>query len=67
MPAWTPRYCWGRSTNLTERAHRVRALAEARRVLRPGGPTFVVGVSRFASLLDGLRESYFDEPSFARS
>lgn len=51
--------------HLTERAHRVRALAEARRVLRPGGPTFVVGVSRFASLLDGLRESYLDDPAFA--
>lgn len=44
--------------HLTERADRLRALAEARRVLRPGGVAFVVGVSRFASLLDGLREGF---------
>jgi ubiquinone/menaquinone biosynthesis C-methylase UbiE len=51
--------------HLTEPADRLGALGEARRVLRPGGVAFVVGVSRFASLLDGLREGYLDDPDFA--
>jgi hypothetical protein len=50
--------------HLTERADRLRALAEARRVLQPGGRLFAVGVSRFAPLLDGLREGWLDDPAF---
>ena len=42
--------------HLTERAERIAALTEARRVLRPGGLALVVAISRFASLLDGLRQ-----------
>jgi SAM-dependent methyltransferase len=52
--------------HLTEPADRQAALAEARRVLRRGGVAFVVGVSRFASLLDGLREGYLADPDFVR-
>ena len=52
--------------HLTERADRLCALAEARRVLKPGGGVFVAGISRFASLLDGLRGSVFDHDGFAR-
>src|SRR5687767_5696858 len=37
--------------HLTERVDRVAALAEARRVVRPGGVVLAVGISRFASLL----------------
>lgn len=52
--------------HLTERAERLAALGEARRVLRPGGRVFAVGISRFASLLDGLRTGALQDPSFAR-
>jgi SAM-dependent methyltransferase len=40
--------------HLVERADRLRALGEARRVLRPGGLLFAAGISRFAGLLDLL-------------
>jgi SAM-dependent methyltransferase len=51
--------------HLTERGDRLAALGEARRVLRPGGVVFAAGISRFASLLDGLRGPVFDSPDFA--
>jgi SAM-dependent methyltransferase len=50
--------------HLLERTDRLAALAEARRVLRPGGWLFAAAISRFASLLDGLRGELFDEPRF---
>lgn len=50
--------------HLTERADRLRALAEARRVLRPQGPLFAAAISRFASLLDGLLGDRLTEPDF---
>ena len=43
---------------------RRRALAEARRVLAPGGVLCAAGISRFASLLDGLRGYVFDDAVF---
>jgi ubiquinone/menaquinone biosynthesis C-methylase UbiE len=52
--------------HLTERADRLRALREARRVVRPGGRVFVVGITRFASLLDGLSSGFLDDPAFVR-
>jgi len=52
--------------HLTERADRARALREAWRVLRSGGLVFAVGVSRFASLLDGLFKDLLDDPEAAR-
>ena len=42
--------------HLMERADRLRALGEARRVLRPCGVVCAVGISRFASLLDMMRQ-----------
>jgi SAM-dependent methyltransferase len=51
--------------HLTERADRLRALAEARRVLRPGGVVAAAAISRFASTCDGLLRGYLDDPAFA--
>lgn len=50
--------------HLLHREDRMAALCEARRVLRPGGMLFAVGISRFASALDGLRRGYLDDPAF---
>lgn len=44
--------------HLTERADRMRALAEARRVLRPGGVLFAYAISRYASTIYGLRQGF---------
>jgi SAM-dependent methyltransferase len=52
--------------HLTDRDDRLGALAEARRVLKAGGLVFAAGISRFASLLDGLRGPVFDHDAFAR-
>jgi SAM-dependent methyltransferase len=51
--------------HLTERAERVRALREARRVVRPGGLLFAAGVGRYASLLSGVAENLLGDPDFA--
>jgi ubiquinone/menaquinone biosynthesis C-methylase UbiE len=51
--------------HLTEAADRVRALTEARRVLKPGGRLFAAAISRFASALDGLVHDALKDPAFA--
>jgi ubiquinone/menaquinone biosynthesis C-methylase UbiE len=50
--------------HLTNRVDRISALAEARRVLRPGGVLAAAAISRFASTCDGLLRGYLDEPGF---
>lgn len=50
--------------HLTEAADRRQALAEARRVLRPGGRLLAMAISRFASLLAGLYRGWLDDPVF---
>jgi ubiquinone/menaquinone biosynthesis C-methylase UbiE len=52
--------------HLTERDDRRTALDEARRVLQPGGWLFAAAISRYASLLDGLRGPVFEDDAFAR-
>lgn len=44
--------------HLPERAERLAALAESRRVLRTGGVVFCGAISRFGSLLDAVRQGY---------
>ena len=50
--------------HLPERADRLRALAGAHRVLRPGGVVVVAAISRVASLLDGLRSGWLADAGF---
>jgi len=50
--------------HLTEAGQRRQALAQARRVLAPGGRLLAMAVSRFASLLDGLYADWLDDPVF---
>jgi ubiquinone/menaquinone biosynthesis C-methylase UbiE len=52
--------------HLTERADRVAALAEASRVVRPGGQVIAAGVCRYASLLDTLSNVVLAEDPQAR-
>jgi SAM-dependent methyltransferase len=49
--------------HLTERADRLRALAEARRVVRPGGLVVAATINRFAGLHDTLRSGAYFEPA----
>jgi SAM-dependent methyltransferase len=50
--------------HLTTAEHRRQALAEARRVLVPGGRLLAMAVGRFASLLDGLYRGWLDDQDF---
>ncbi len=50
--------------HLVERADRLAALAEAGRVVCPGGLVFAAAISRFASLYDGLSRGLLADPGF---
>jgi ubiquinone/menaquinone biosynthesis C-methylase UbiE len=50
--------------HLTERADRILALQEARRVVHGGGVVVAAAISRFASALDGLITGALDDPEF---
>lgn len=50
--------------HLIDRDDRIRALQEAARVVQPGGLILAVGISRFASMLDGLFHGMLDDPAF---
>jgi SAM-dependent methyltransferase len=50
--------------HLLDRADRVRALAEARRVVRPGGLVLAVAISRWAPTYEGLLGRSIDIPGF---
>jgi ubiquinone/menaquinone biosynthesis C-methylase UbiE len=51
--------------HLTNRRDRLQALAEAHRVLEPGGLLFAAAVSRYASLLSGVADNLLGDPDFA--
>ncbi len=51
--------------HLLEREHRLQALRETHRVVRPGGFVWGAGISRFASLFDSLAAGFFSDPVFA--
>lgn len=51
--------------HLTDRPDRLRALEEARRVLRSGGVLVAATINHFASLLDSLVRGNIDDPRFA--
>jgi ubiquinone/menaquinone biosynthesis C-methylase UbiE len=50
--------------HLPDRSDRIRALEETCRVLKRGGLVFCVAVSRFASLLSGLKRGFLSDPEF---
>jgi ubiquinone/menaquinone biosynthesis C-methylase UbiE len=50
--------------HLTQRQDRLTALKEAHRALRPGGALLATSISRFTSVLDGLRKGFIDDPDF---
>ena len=50
--------------HLLDVAARHQALLEAYRVLKSGGVLFAVGISKFASTIDGLDSGYFQDPVF---
>lgn len=51
--------------HLTDKSERRKALQEAYRVLKPGGVLLAIGISKFASTLDGLRSGFLKDPQFA--
>jgi SAM-dependent methyltransferase len=50
--------------HLPEAPDRARALAEGARVLRPGGVLAAAGISRLASLLDGMASGFASDAAF---
>jgi SAM-dependent methyltransferase len=52
--------------HLTDSNERLKAICEARRVLRAGGVLLAVAISRFASALDGIGRGLISDPKFVR-
>jgi ubiquinone/menaquinone biosynthesis C-methylase UbiE len=50
--------------HLTKEKDRIKALQEAKRVLLPGGLVFVVGISQFASTMNGFFENFVQDSDF---
>lgn len=62
--SWDAVLMLGPLYHLTDRADRIRALQEGKRVLKPGGVLAAAAISRFVSLLDGLVNGWLGDPSF---
>ena len=52
--------------HLVRKRERIKALAEAYRVLRPGGLVFASAISKFTSALDGSNNGFIQDPAFMR-
>jgi ubiquinone/menaquinone biosynthesis C-methylase UbiE len=57
---------FGPMYHLVREAERLKALTEARRVLRPNGLLFAAAISKFASVLDGSARGFIKDPGFMR-
>ncbi len=62
--SWDAVLLLGPLYHLLDRADRVRALAEARRVVRPGGVVLGATISRWASMYETLLNGLADSPGF---
>jgi ubiquinone/menaquinone biosynthesis C-methylase UbiE len=52
--------------HLIDRADRLQALSEARRVTKTGKPVLVAAINRFASAIDNLHSGTIDDPEFRK-
>lgn len=52
--------------HLVEKEKRLKALQEAKRVLKSEGIIFCVGITKFASMMDGFYENLIEDPKFIK-